>query len=76
MKKLFYFISLLGLLASCQEEEPQEVLVVTIADLAGTWIYENAELGTVEVMKFTEDGPTVYSDHSQISALLISDTLA
>lgn len=62
MKKLFYFISLLGLLASCQEEEPQEVLVVTIADLAGTWIYENAELGTVEVMKFTEDGDFYYTN--------------
>lgn len=63
MKKLFYFISLLGLLASCQEEEPQEVLVVTIADLAGTWIYENAEQGTVEVMKFTEDGDFYYTNN-------------
>lgn len=28
-----------------------------------------------EILSMSDDGPTVYSDHSQISALLIFDTL-
>lgn len=33
-------------------------------------------LSLKEILSMSDDGPTVYSDHSQISALLISDTLA
>lgn len=61
MKKLLYLMCFVGILASCKEEPAPEPLVVTMDELNGTWVYENAESGVAEVLKFTEKGGFYYT---------------
>lgn len=64
MKKFLYTMCLLATLSACSKEEHEpELLVVTAADLAGTWVYEHAESGTVDVMKFTAGGDFYLTDN-------------
>lgn len=60
MKKLFYLMGFVCLLASCSKEPAPEPLVVTSSDLEGTWIYD--ENGVTEVVKFTSDGKFYYTN--------------
>lgn len=61
MKKLFCFMSIVCLLASCSKEPAPEPLVVTNAKLAGTWVYDNTTTGVTEVLKFTNNGRFYYT---------------
>lgn len=61
MKKLFCFMSIVCLLASCSKEPAPEPLVVTNAKLAGTWVYDNTTTGVTEVLKFTNNGGFYYT---------------
>lgn len=61
MKKLFCFMSIVCLLASCSKEPASEPLVVTNAKLAGTWVYDNTTTGVTEVLKFTNNGGFYYT---------------
>lgn len=57
MKFFLYALCLLATLSGCSKEEDEpQLLVVTAADLAGTWVYENPTSGATEIMKFTADG--------------------
>lgn len=49
-------------LTGCKEEPTPETLVVTMGELNGTWVYEDAASGIVEVMKFTEKGGFYYTN--------------
>lgn len=61
MKKLFYLMSIVCLLAGCSEEPAPEPVVVTNAKLAGTWVYDNTSSGVTEVLKFTNNGGFYYT---------------
>lgn len=57
MKKLLYTFCLLSLLVACRNEDSEpELLVVTAADLVGTWVFHDEDKGATEIMKFTADG--------------------
>ena len=63
MKKLLYTLSLLAILGACRREEDEpEMLVVTTADMVGTWVCHNEGKGTFELMKFTADGEFYLTD--------------
>ena len=63
MKKLLYTLSLLVILGACRREEDEpEMLVVTTADMVGTWVCHNEGKGTFELMKFTADGEFYLTD--------------
>lgn len=61
MKKLFYLMSIVCLLAGCSKEPAPEPVVVTNAKLAGTWVYDNTSSGVTEVLKFTNNGGFYYT---------------
>ena len=63
MKKLLYTLSLLVILTACRnEDDGPEMLVVTTADMVGTWVCHNESKGTFELMKFTADGEFYLTD--------------
>ncbi|MBO5084224.1 MAG: hypothetical protein IJA98_03860 [Bacteroidaceae bacterium] len=61
MKKLFYLISMVCLLASCNKDPEPEPIVVTNDALTGTWVYDNAATGVTEILKFTPNGGFYYT---------------
>lgn len=61
MKKLFYFLSIVCLLASCSKDSEPEPVVVTNEGLEGTWVYDNTTTGVTEILKFTKNGGFYYT---------------
>lgn len=61
MKKLFYLIGMVCLLASCNKDPEPEPIVVTNDALTGTWVYDNAATGVTEILKFTPNGGFYYT---------------
>lgn len=61
MKKLFYFLSIVCLLASCSKDSEPEPVVLTNEALTGTWVYDNTETGVTEILKFTKNGGFYYT---------------
>lgn len=61
MKKLFYMISIVCLLASCSKDPEPEPVVVTNDALTGTWVYDNIATGVTEILKFTKSGGFYYT---------------
>ena len=61
MKKLFYFLSVVCLLASCSKEQEPEPVVVTNDALTGTWVYNNTANGMTEILMFTKNGGFYYT---------------
>ena len=61
MKKLFYMIGMVCLLASCSKDPEPEPVVVTNDALIGTWVYDNIATGVTEILKFTKNGGYYYT---------------
>lgn len=61
MKKLFYFLSFVCLLASCSKDPEPEPVVVTNEALEGTWVYDNTTTGVTEILRFTKNGGFYYT---------------
>ena len=61
MKRLLYLMCFVAILTGCKEEPTPEPLVVTMDELYGTWVYEDAASGVAEVLKFTEKGGFYYT---------------
>lgn len=64
MKKILFTFGLLAIISACHKEENngQEQLLVSAANMAGTWVWYNGETGASEIMKFTENGDFFYTN--------------
>lgn len=69
MKRFFYAISIVLLLVGCSKEEPishtthtaPTPIMVTMQELIGTWVFEDATAGITEVIQFGDDNLFYFS---------------
>ena len=63
MKKMLSLFCLLAILGACRnEDDDPETLVLTAADLVGTWVLCDEDKGVTEIMKFTANGECYFTN--------------